>query len=357
MAETLLIDAAKEILSKVLSLVANEANLARGFKGELKRLAETLKMIQDLLSDAESKQLTLKAVKTWLKSLNAVAYDADTVLDEFSYELLRRQVAVRDRIEYKVRDLFSPSNNPLLFRLKMAHKIKAINLSLDDIFKEANKIGLKPVELINSSAGAGRQEVLATHPGLGDSEEIVGRAADVSVVADMLLMPNNENGLPVISIVGMGGQGKTTLAKQIYKNDKVVRLPLPVKTWLKSLNAVAYDADTVLDEFSYELLRRQVTVRDRIEYKVRDFFSAPNNPLLFRLKMAHKIKAINLSLDDIFKEANKIGLKPVELINSSAGAGRQEVLATHPGLGDSDEIVGRAADVSVVVGHAAKAKQ
>ncbi|KAK3007344.1 hypothetical protein RJ639_016828 [Escallonia herrerae] len=166
MAETLLIDAAKGILSKVLSLVANEASLAWGFKGELKRLAKRLNTIQDLLSDAESKQLTLSAVKTWLKSLNAVAYDADTVLDEFSYELLRRQVAVRDRIEYKVRDLFSLSNNPLLFRLKMVHKIKAINLSLDDIFKEAKEIGLKAVDVINSSAGAGRQEVLATHPGL-----------------------------------------------------------------------------------------------------------------------------------------------------------------------------------------------
>ncbi|KAK2970651.1 hypothetical protein RJ640_012239, partial [Escallonia rubra] len=223
MAETLIIEAAKEILSKVLSLVDSEACLAWGFKGELERLDERLNIIQDLFSDADSKQLPLKAVKTLLKSLNAVAYDADTVLDEFSYELLRRQVAVRDRIEYKVRDLFSPSNNPLLFRLKMAHKIKEINLSLDDISKVANDIGLKPVDLINSSAGAGRQEVLATHPGLGDSEEIVGRATDVSMVADMLLMPNNENGLPVISIVGMGGQGKTTLAKQIYKDDKVVR--------------------------------------------------------------------------------------------------------------------------------------
>ncbi|KAK2971872.1 hypothetical protein RJ640_000889, partial [Escallonia rubra] len=223
MAETLLIDASKGILSKVLSLVANEANLARGFKGELKRLAETLKMIQDLLSDAESKQLTLKAVKTWLKSLNAVAYDADTVLDEFSYELLRRQVVVRDRKEYKVRDLFSASNNPLLFRFKIAHKIKAINLSLDDIYKEANAIGLKPVDLLNSSAGTGNQEVPVTHPGLGDSEVIVGRDADMSMVADMLLMPKNKNGFPVISIVGMPGQGKTTLAKLIYKNDKVVR--------------------------------------------------------------------------------------------------------------------------------------
>ncbi|KAK2976974.1 hypothetical protein RJ640_020191 [Escallonia rubra] len=105
----------------------------------------------------------------------------------------------------------------------MAHKIKAINLSLDAIYKEATKIGLKTVDQINSSAGTGHQQVPVTHPGVGDSEKIVGREADVSMVADMLLTPNNENGLPVISIVGMPGQGKTTLAKLICKNDKVFR--------------------------------------------------------------------------------------------------------------------------------------
>ncbi|KAK2970655.1 hypothetical protein RJ640_012243 [Escallonia rubra] len=103
--------------------------------------------------------------------------------------------------------------------LSIAHKIKAINLSLDDIYKEANEIGLKPVDS-NSSAGAGHLEVLRTHPGIVDSEKIVGRDADVSMVADVLVMQNNENGLPV---VGMPGQGKTTLAKLICKNDKVVR--------------------------------------------------------------------------------------------------------------------------------------
>ncbi|KAK2975499.1 hypothetical protein RJ640_005238 [Escallonia rubra] len=218
MAETLLSVVAEGILSKVLSLAADEVSLAWGFKAELKRLAKRLKTVQDLLSDAESKQFTMNTVETWLRSLTAVAYDADTVLDEFAYEVLRQKVEVQDRIKHKVRDFFSPSKNPLAFRLKVAHKIKNINLSLDEIFRVANQIGLRPVEMINCAVQ--RFEVQITHPGVGDLEKVVGRDADVSNVVGMLL--NSTKSLSVITIVGMPGQGKTTLAKLIYHNEKVV---------------------------------------------------------------------------------------------------------------------------------------
>ncbi|KAK3014475.1 hypothetical protein RJ639_008204, partial [Escallonia herrerae] len=138
MDETLLSVVAEGILSKVVSLAADEVSLAWGFKVELKRLAKRLKTVQDLLSDAESKQFTMNTVETWLRSLTAVAYDADTI----------------------------------------------------------------------------------THPGVGDLEKVVGRDADVSNVVGMLL--NSTKSLSVITIVGMPGQGKTTLAKLIYQNEKVV---------------------------------------------------------------------------------------------------------------------------------------
>lgn len=42
---------------------------------------------------AKTKQLTMKYVQLWLKKLNSAAYDADVVLDEFTYEVLRQKVA------------------------------------------------------------------------------------------------------------------------------------------------------------------------------------------------------------------------------------------------------------------------
>lgn len=83
----------KQILSKVLSL-------ASGFKDELKRLGESLEMVQALLYDATENKSGLKAVQLWLNSLNAVAYD--TALDKFMYETLRRKVENRKRDKVRV---------------------------------------------------------------------------------------------------------------------------------------------------------------------------------------------------------------------------------------------------------------
>ncbi|KAM3683630.1 hypothetical protein ACJW31_12G162600 [Castanea mollissima] len=43
-----------------------------------------LREIRDVLDDAEEKQITNGSVKTWLGDLEALAYDADDILDEFA---------------------------------------------------------------------------------------------------------------------------------------------------------------------------------------------------------------------------------------------------------------------------------
>ncbi|KAM7465053.1 hypothetical protein LguiB_012615 [Lonicera macranthoides] len=86
----------------------------------------------------------------------------------------------------------------------MAKKIRNVNLLLDDINKHATKIGLRALE-------ANKNPLV-----------IVGRDDDVSIVVERLLASNVQESLPVISIVGMRGQGKTTLARLVYNDKRVV---------------------------------------------------------------------------------------------------------------------------------------
>ncbi|XP_004302681.1 PREDICTED: putative disease resistance protein RGA3 [Fragaria vesca subsp. vesca] len=212
---------AQELLMKVASLAAQEFTLVWGFKEELTKLRGSLNMLEAVLRGAEHpRQDQGHAVKLWLEKLEDIANLADDVLDDYGYELLRRKVELRNQMKKKVLNFFSLSN-PIVFRVKMAHKIKKINTSMDDLKKDASTIGLvarPPLGVTSSHVDRETYSDFKT-----DENNIIGRKAVVEDVVKALTNSNNnqENNLSVLAIVGMGGLGKTTLAKSVYHDAKI----------------------------------------------------------------------------------------------------------------------------------------
>ncbi|XP_017613751.1 putative disease resistance protein RGA3 [Gossypium arboreum] len=230
MAEALLGAVVNQAVAKVISITADQISLALGFEKQLKRLGETLGMIEAFLQDAEEKQTKNKSVKLWLKRLEDVAYEAVDVLDEFAYEILRRKVEIRNQIRRKVLDFLS-SKNSILFRLKMANKIKAILTSLDDLNNLASQFGLQqrardPITPVPAYGGP-KVETISYR---GHSN-MVGRKHDVSKIVNLLVNPKDKQVVSVVPIVGMAGLGKTTLAKLVY-DDLNVKMLFDVKFWV-----------------------------------------------------------------------------------------------------------------------------
>ncbi|PRQ43056.1 putative P-loop containing nucleoside triphosphate hydrolase, leucine-rich repeat domain, L [Rosa chinensis] len=211
--------AAQEMLIKVASLAAQQFSLVLGFHGELTKMSESLKMLEAVLRDAENpRQDQGEAVKLWLEKLEDIAHHADDVLDDYGYELLRRKVELRNQMKKKVLNFFSLSN-PILFRLKMAHKIKKINTSLDDLRKDASGLGFiarRPLAATSFYDGRIYRETYSDFK--KDENNIIGRKDVVEDIVKALTNSNNnqKNDLSVLAIVGMGGLGKTTLAKSVY---------------------------------------------------------------------------------------------------------------------------------------------
>ncbi|XP_071907084.1 putative disease resistance protein RGA4 [Coffea arabica] len=225
MAEAVLGFVSEIVNNKILPFAADEISRRWRVKKDLQKLADKLKTMQVLISSAKCKQSTSKAMQQlWLKKLQSIARDAEIVLDDFGYEVLRRQVENRKRD--KVRILFS-SSNPISFRGKMAKKIKKVMASLEETYTEANQM-LGPVQLTMTSADhKGDRSTVplvdrSTVPFVQESET-VGREAEVSQVVSMLISSDYKKDLPVISIVGMGGQGKTTLVQMVLKNESVMK--------------------------------------------------------------------------------------------------------------------------------------
>uniref|UniRef100_A0A6N2NF43 Disease resistance N-terminal domain-containing protein n=1 Tax=Salix viminalis TaxID=40686 RepID=A0A6N2NF43_SALVM len=140
-AELLLTFAMQETLTRVSSIAAEGIRLAWGFKGQLRRLNKSLTVIQAVLQEAAKRPETDDSVKLLLERLRDVAYDAEDVLDEFAYKILRKE-----QKKGKVRESFS-LHNPFAFRLNMGQQVKKINEALDEIREDVAIRGLGSTSL------------------------------------------------------------------------------------------------------------------------------------------------------------------------------------------------------------------
>uniref|UniRef100_A0A6N2LP92 Bms1-type G domain-containing protein n=1 Tax=Salix viminalis TaxID=40686 RepID=A0A6N2LP92_SALVM len=174
--------------------------------------------------DAEVKQWKDEATKVWLRHLKDVAYDVDDLLDEFAIEAQWQQQ--RRGLKNQLRSFFSITHNPLVFRSRMAHKLKNMREKLDAIANDKNKLDL--------ASGVG--DIAADHTydwrltsSLVNELEILGRGKEKEELVNILL--TNADDLSIHAMWGMGGLGKTTLAQLVY-NEERVKQQFGLRIWV-----------------------------------------------------------------------------------------------------------------------------
>uniref|UniRef100_A0A6N2M068 Nidogen G2 beta-barrel domain-containing protein n=1 Tax=Salix viminalis TaxID=40686 RepID=A0A6N2M068_SALVM len=196
-------DKLKSVPHQLQHLTALKSLVIRGFNGE-----EFEEALPDWLANLSSlrslriwfcknlKHLPNEPVKLSLEKLQDVAYNADDVLDDFAYEILRK-----DQKKGKVRDCFS-FHNPVTFHRSMGQKVTEINGSLDEIQRLASLCGLR---LTAPQHADGAPEISLdreTESSLERSEVVVGRDGDVFKILNLLSGSIGHQVLPVVPIGG-----------------------------------------------------------------------------------------------------------------------------------------------------------
>nr|XP_027076196.1 putative disease resistance protein RGA3 [Coffea arabica] len=261
MADALIASTIKVALEKTLSLANERIGKLFQFKEDLETLRGSVAMIQAVLADAEEKQTHDQAVQLWLQRLEVVAFDAENLLDELNYEVLRRQLVG------KVRSFILSSDITIVFRWRMASKISDINKKLNKINKEANDFGLIRFQRATFPPSTTAKVTLNRETDSIAGHYVVGRAKDETRLVEILLSLS-ENAVSVIPILGMGGLGKTTLAQSVYNNSQVDR-HFEKKIWVCVSNN--FEVTRLLKMILESLTRRNVemTSRDVIVQEIR----------------------------------------------------------------------------------------
>ncbi|KAJ8643378.1 hypothetical protein MRB53_005126 [Persea americana] len=190
-------------------------------KKELNNLRSTFTTIQAVLKDAEEQQWTSNTIRDWLDKLEDVAYEVGDILDGFATEDLRRRVEIRNSTTKKVRNFFTPSKNPVAFKCKMSNKVREVAERLDVIAREKSNYNLRHEDDVDRRKGTGAR--VQTHSVVHESE-VHGRKEDKDKLVHLLVNRGDEEeeNVSIVPIVGMGGLGKTTLAKLVYNDERVI---------------------------------------------------------------------------------------------------------------------------------------
>ncbi|KAH6795147.1 hypothetical protein C2S52_005624 [Perilla frutescens var. hirtella] len=309
-------DAAVELLLSTLKdLIQSEIQLVRGFDKELEDLSEKLNTIRNVLDDAERRRFTEKTVKDWLWRLEQTSHQMEDVLEEWNYAILEHKIESESPNNQTVCS-FIPSScfcfKKLAVRHDIASKVRDLKSKLDKILNEKGTYNFVISQPKSDHSPAPSWRVQSTS--LIDLEQVQGRDDIRDDLVIKLSGSHEGSGYRILSIVGGGGLGKTTLAQIVY-NHPSVKACFGFTIWI-----------CVSDPFNVADIAKGII-------KGIDKNSSPDatqlDTLLNDLKDRISGKKILLVLDDVWnKKGDNLRLKWEPLENVLKCAASTKILVT-----------------------------
>ncbi|PWA57228.1 NB-ARC domains-containing protein [Artemisia annua] len=267
MAELVLSALLPVVFEKLTSILENKITRSKGIHSELKKWERKLFLIRALLSDASQKEIKDEAVKQWLNGLQHLVYDIDDILDALATDAMYREFVNESQpITNKVRKFIPSCCTSFSLSTRVGSKLDNISTRLQELMDEKDKLGLSVKN--EGSKDKNRSYQTSLECGRG----IVGREGDKKELVQKLLSDEscNEN-FGIVPIVGMGGIGKTTLARALY-NDQLVKDHFELKAWVCvsddfdsfKISKVIYQEVGGEQKDLVDLNRLQVALRDQL---------------------------------------------------------------------------------------------
>uniref|UniRef100_A0A453QF59 NB-ARC domain-containing protein n=2 Tax=Aegilops tauschii subsp. strangulata TaxID=200361 RepID=A0A453QF59_AEGTS len=197
-----------------------EMSLLMGVRKDIWFIKDELETMQAFLLTAEAIKMKDILLKVWAKQVRDLSYNIEDCLSEFmvhvtSQSLSRRLMKLKDRHQ-------------------IAMQIRDLKLRVEEVSIRNTRYNLIKTEASNSvgEVDSYREDVRNHAASNIDEAELVGFSKPKEELINLMDV-NTEDGSPkVICVVGMGGLGKTTLARKTYESKEDIVQKFSCVAWI-----------------------------------------------------------------------------------------------------------------------------
>ncbi|XVE80067.1 hypothetical protein DITRI_Ditri14bG0109500 [Diplodiscus trichospermus] len=207
--------AVSSAVTKIGELITKEAISLWGVEEKVDSLQRELKWMESFLKDADSRQGENARIRIWVFEIRELAYDAEDVVEAFALKIgSKRRGGFSNFVK---RSACICKEGWILYKTRsMIDKIIA---RITDLTRQLQTYGIKELrDGEESSSSYTRRELRRSYPHIIE-DFVVGLDDNIDKLVSVLVEEESQH--LVASICGMGGLGKTTLAKKVYHHGHV----------------------------------------------------------------------------------------------------------------------------------------
>ncbi|XP_066360105.1 disease resistance protein RPM1-like [Miscanthus floridulus] len=246
----------REALKAIGSRLGKEASDLLEADNNMRQIEIEFRVMRAFLMQVPMRSSRNLAFDAWLDEVKKVSHDAEDVIDEYAYLIGKSDT----KKSSSLKKLWHRSKDAGGWQ-SITEQLRQIEVRLSKLTSMRDRYGIAISEgEVNYPAQNSQLQHVLDSTCLNIEDNVVGIEEETAWLVQQLIHGQKE--LTIVSVCGMGGLGKTTLVRQVYKKDEV-KQHFNCFAWIAV--SQSYNIEHLLREMLKQLQEKQKDVPHRVD--------------------------------------------------------------------------------------------